>query len=278
MSHPFPSHFVPSLLLPPCQLEEAQRPARRAWDMAQPGGLCLLALLVLGFGVGGSPACYDPRGLPRRCMPVFENAAFGRAAWATNTCGSPPEDYCQQMGARHASQLCQRCDAADPRLHHNASLLTDFHSQEESTWWQSQSMAFGIQHPNSVNITLRLGRRGKRSLGTGGAEPPGAGRWWWEVVVLQQPGAGLGWEVGCSTPPLFGVRVPLCKDRVFLWSGTQAGPPALTTHLGAFCALGKRWGCRARSPSSQHIAGGAPYILGRSQPCKHHAAPAGFPS
>uniref|UniRef100_A0A8B9UBN4 Laminin subunit gamma 3 n=1 Tax=Anas zonorhyncha TaxID=75864 RepID=A0A8B9UBN4_9AVES len=126
--------------------------------MAQPGGLCLLALLVLGFGVGGSPACYDPRGLPRRCMPVFENAAFGRAAWATNTCGSPPEDYCQQMGARHASQLCQRCDAADPRLHHNASLLTDFHSQEESTWWQSQSMAFGIQHPNSVNITLRLGK------------------------------------------------------------------------------------------------------------------------
>ncbi|XP_068512887.1 laminin subunit gamma-3 isoform X2 [Anas acuta] len=126
--------------------------------MAQPVGLCLLALLGLGFGVGGSPACYDPRGLPRRCMPVFENAAFGRAAWATNTCGSPPEDYCQQMGARHASQLCQHCDAADPRLHHNASLLTDFHSQEESTWWQSQSMAFGIQHPNSVNITLRLGK------------------------------------------------------------------------------------------------------------------------
>lgn len=139
--------------------------------MAQPGGLCLLALLGLGFGVGGSPACYDPRGLPRRCMPVFENAAFGRAAWATNTCGSPPEDYCQQMGARHASQLCQRCDAADPRLHHNASLLTDFHSQEESTWWQSQSMAFGIQHPNSVNITLRLGRRGKRSLGRGMLSP-----------------------------------------------------------------------------------------------------------
>ncbi|XP_066837050.1 laminin subunit gamma-3 isoform X1 [Anser cygnoides] len=126
--------------------------------MAQPGGLCLLALLGLGFGAGGSPACQDPRGKPRRCMPVFENAAFGRAARATNTCGSPPEDYCLQMGARDASQLCQRCDAADPRLHHNASLLTDFHSQEESTWWQSQSMAFGIQHPNSVNITLRLGK------------------------------------------------------------------------------------------------------------------------
>ncbi|NXX38600.1 LAMC3 protein, partial [Tricholaema leucomelas] len=125
-------------------------------SMAQPPGLCLL--LLLGLGAGGSPACYDPRGHPRRCMPVFENAAFGRAAHATNTCGSPPEDYCLQMGARHASTLCHRCDASHPQLHHNASFLTDFHSQEESTWWQSQSMAFGIQHPNSVNITLHLGK------------------------------------------------------------------------------------------------------------------------
>ncbi|NXW41416.1 LAMC3 protein, partial [Nyctiprogne leucopyga] len=127
-------------------------------SMSRPPGLCLLALLALGLGTGGSPACQDPRGQPRRCMPVFENAAFGRAAQATNTCGSPPEDYCLQMGARHASTLCHRCDATDPQLHHNASFLTDFHSQEESTWWQSQSMAFGIQHPNSVNITLHLGK------------------------------------------------------------------------------------------------------------------------
>uniref|UniRef100_A0A8C7E8H4 Laminin N-terminal domain-containing protein n=1 Tax=Nothoprocta perdicaria TaxID=30464 RepID=A0A8C7E8H4_NOTPE len=67
-------------------------------------------------------------------------------------------DFCPQAGARAAAEPCQRCDAADPRLHHNASLLTDFHSEEESTWWQSQSMAFGIQHPNSVNITLHLGK------------------------------------------------------------------------------------------------------------------------
>ncbi|XP_061867634.1 laminin subunit gamma-3 [Colius striatus] len=126
--------------------------------MALPPRLCLLALLGLELGVWGSPACQDPRGQPRRCMPVFENAAFGRVVEATNTCGSPPEDYCLQMGARHASTLCHRCDATDPQLHHNASFLTDFHSQEESTWWQSQSMAFGIQHPNSVNITLHLGK------------------------------------------------------------------------------------------------------------------------
>ncbi|NXA02509.1 LAMC3 protein, partial [Nesospiza acunhae] len=122
--------------------------------MARPPGLCLLALL----GLGVSSPCWDPRGQPRRCMPVFENAAFGRAVRASNTCGSPPEDYCLHMGAQHASALCHRCDASDPRRHHNASFLTDFHSQEESTWWQSQSMAFGIQHPNSVNITLHLGK------------------------------------------------------------------------------------------------------------------------
>ncbi|KAM7087989.1 laminin subunit gamma-3 [Ciconia maguari] len=135
-------------------------PSQASPGMARPPGLCMLALLGLGLGLGagGSPACQDPRGQPRRCMPVFENAAFGRAAQATNTCGSPPEDYCLQMGARHASALCHRCDATDPRQHHNASFLTDFHSQEESTWWQSQSMAFGIQHPNSVNITLHLGK------------------------------------------------------------------------------------------------------------------------
>ncbi|XP_068771115.1 laminin subunit gamma-3 [Struthio camelus] len=126
--------------------------------MAWPPGLCVLALLGLGAGAGGSSACYDAQGQARRCMPVFENAAFGRVAQATNTCGSPPEDYCLQMGARDATKLCHRCDAGDPQLHHNASLLTDFHSQEDSTWWQSQSMAFGIQYPNSVNITLHLGK------------------------------------------------------------------------------------------------------------------------
>ncbi|OXB73512.1 UNVERIFIED_CONTAM: hypothetical protein H355_012479 [Colinus virginianus] len=129
--------------------------------------LRVLALLGLMLAAVGSSPCYDPRGQPRRCMPVFENAAFGRVPLATNTCGSPPEDYCLQMGARDASQLCQRCDAADPLLHHNASSLTDFHSQEESTWWQSQSMAFGIQHPNSVNITLHLGSRGATLSGNG---------------------------------------------------------------------------------------------------------------
>nr|KAF6277188.1 laminin subunit gamma 3 [Pipistrellus kuhlii] len=129
-------------------------------------GLALLAPRASGSGMGmgagtgaGMGACYDGAGRPRRCLPGFENAAFGRLAEASHTCGRPPEDFCPHRGAPGgAGPQCQRCDAADPRLHHNASYLTDFHSQDDSTWWQSPSMAFGVQHPTSVNITLRLGK------------------------------------------------------------------------------------------------------------------------
>nr|KAF6433683.1 laminin subunit gamma 3 [Molossus molossus] len=118
----------------------------------------LLALLAPRAGAGLA-ACYDGAGRAQRCLPEFENAAFGRLAQASHTCGRPPEDFCPHVGARGGGGAqCQRCDAADPRRHHNASYLTDFHSQDDSTWWQSPSMAFGVQHPTSVNITLRLGK------------------------------------------------------------------------------------------------------------------------
>ncbi|KAJ1134060.1 hypothetical protein NDU88_000524 [Pleurodeles waltl] len=130
--------------------------------MARAPDPSVLALLLLAQVVsptlGGMDSCYDQEGAPQCCMPVFENAAYLREPVATNTCGSPPEDYCLQTGSQGTGPPCHRCAARDPDLQHNASALTDLHGDEAPTWWQSQTMALGVQYPNSVNITLHLGK------------------------------------------------------------------------------------------------------------------------
>lgn len=135
---------------------------------ALPRALALLTVLALPRGGGAAmDECLEERsGRPQRCMPEFVNAAFNATVVATNTCGTPAEEYCVQTGVTGVTQSCHLCDASQPHLRHGASFLTDYNSQADSTWWQSQSMLAGVQHPAAVNLTLHLGT-GRAGSGDG---------------------------------------------------------------------------------------------------------------
>lgn len=120
--------------------------------------LGLLLLLLVGPCGGAMDECADEQsGRPQRCMPEFVNAAFNATVVATNTCGSPAEEYCVQTGVTGVTKSCHLCDASQPHLQHGAAVLTDYNNQADTTWWQSQTMLAGVQYPNTINLTLHLG-------------------------------------------------------------------------------------------------------------------------
>ncbi|XP_043463177.1 laminin subunit gamma-1 [Leptopilina heterotoma] len=101
--------------------------------------------------------CYDNSGRAQRCIPPFENAAFSVVMEATNTCGEEgPTEYCMQThnDNQNNEKSCEICKQED----HSAIFLTDHDNNDNATWWQSTTMLDGIQFPNQVNLTLRLGK------------------------------------------------------------------------------------------------------------------------
>ena len=126
--------------------------------------LCVF-LVVTGYFLSvsrsqefGDPPCYDLDGRPQFCMPPFVNAAFNRPVEASpgSTCGSDgPSEYCKLDPFSGQATSCEMCDSLHP---HPPSYMTDQEYSDSLTWWQSETMMYEIQHPNTVNLTLHLGK------------------------------------------------------------------------------------------------------------------------
>ncbi|CAK8690685.1 unnamed protein product [Clavelina lepadiformis] len=102
--------------------------------------------------------CYLRDHKSQRCLPPFVNVAFGKTVVATNTCGTPAEEYCLQTGVTGVTTSCHVCDNGDPSESHDPSFLTDETSDDLETWWQSSTMLEDVQYPNVVNLTLDLNK------------------------------------------------------------------------------------------------------------------------
>ncbi|XP_051985507.1 netrin-1-like isoform X2 [Xyrauchen texanus] len=125
---------------------------------------CVVKGTVSGYGMSMFAAqtsppdpCYDENGHPRRCIPDFVNAAFGKEVRVSSTCGKIPSRYCvvtEKGDERHRN--CHTCDASDPKKCHPPAYLTDLNNPHNLTCWHSENF---LQYPQNVTLTLSLSKK-----------------------------------------------------------------------------------------------------------------------
>ncbi|KAJ1131226.1 hypothetical protein NDU88_009565 [Pleurodeles waltl] len=99
-------------------------------------------------------ACYDAKQRPKYCIPDFINVAQGREVTATSTCGRWPQKLCYFLQpVNQTSRRCLLCDQSSLETSYPAAYVTD---PDAKTCWRSEG---GVKYPQSINLTLPLGRR-----------------------------------------------------------------------------------------------------------------------
>lgn len=88
-----------------------------------------------------------------KCVPNFENIAFGRGVIASSTCGSPPSKHCTP---KHSDNELRNCFICDSRRQYPASYLTDLNNQNNETCWVSKISEY---YAANVSLTLSFGKK-----------------------------------------------------------------------------------------------------------------------
>ncbi|XP_013791378.2 netrin-1-like [Limulus polyphemus] len=98
--------------------------------------------------------CYDELGQPRRCIPNFVNAAFGKLMDVSSECGKRPSHLCQTFidQRRKMGRTCDTCEADS----HPATYLTDLNNPSNMTCWVSEPFTSRV---HNVTLTLNLGKK-----------------------------------------------------------------------------------------------------------------------
>ena len=112
--------------------------------------------------------CYDRQtGIAQRCIPHFENVAFGKEVIVSSQCGSPPMSYCVQPlqmnrnlvqgSGGNVNKHCDTCDDKQADKTHDTRFLTDL-EETNSTCWISAPV-YEPTKPSNLTMQISFGKK-----------------------------------------------------------------------------------------------------------------------